>query len=139
MNRREIEDRLRRVSWPAPSAGLRAKVLSTAVVTTQPIAWSDRVWFSRQWRFAAMAAALMIVVLDLLSTAPRPSASRTAPQALAEAQVIEEIGRQAGLPEELAGSLARRTLFAASRTRASKQAALELLPEFTAAGEGHQR
>jgi hypothetical protein len=113
--------------------------MSTLVVTTEPITWSDRVWFSRKWRFAGMAAALMIVVLDLLSTSPRSPASNTAPQALAEAQDLEEIGRQAGLPEELAGSLARRTLSDASRMRVSKLSALELLPEFTPAGEGHQR
>lgn len=85
-DRTEIEDRLRQLSWPEPSARLRDRVLSTAVVTAQPITWSDRMWFSRAWRLAAVGAALAIVVLDRVAASPRPAVV-PAIQALAESQV----------------------------------------------------
>ena len=85
-DRRDIEDRLRQLSWPAPSAGLRDRVLSTAVVTAQPLTWSDRMWFSRAWRLTAVGAALAIIVLDQVAALPRPAAV-PAIQALGESQV----------------------------------------------------
>lgn len=134
-DRRDIEDRLRQLSWPGPSAGLRARVLSTAVVTAQPITWSDRMWFSRAWRLAAVGAALAIVVLDQVAASPRPPAFAATGQALAAARVIDDVGRELGLPPEVAASLARRVLSEVPLTRQS-QAASELLQEFTRQGGG---
>jgi len=136
MNRRDIEDRVRQIRPPAPSAGLRDRVLSTAVVAVPSITWSDRVWFSRGWRLTAVGAALAIVVLDQLAASPRPAAFTATEQALAEARAIDEAGRQVGLPPEIAALLARRVLSDASRTRVQLQSASELLQEFTREGGG---
>jgi hypothetical protein len=135
-NRRDIEHRLRRISRPEPSASLRDRILSGAVVTAQPITWSDRMWFSREWRLAAVAAAIAIVVLDQIAASPRPVVFTATEQSLAEAQVIDEAGRQLGLPPEVAASLARRALSEAPRTRVQSEAAAELLQELTREGGG---
>ena len=136
MNRREVEDRVRQTPWPEPSASLRDRVLSTAVVTAPPITWSDRIWFSRAWRLTAVGAAFTIVVLDQMAASPRPAAFTATEQSLAEAQVIEEAGRQLGLPPEVAASLARRALTEAPRTPVQSEAASELLQELTREGGG---
>ena len=136
INRRDVEDRVRQIKWPAPSQALRDRVLSTAVVAAPLVAWSDRMWFSRGWRLAAVGAALAIVVLDQIAASPRPAAFATTPQALAEAQAIDEAGRQVGLPPEVAALLARRVLSDASRTRVHLQSVSELLDEFSRGGGG---
>lgn len=135
MNQRDVEDRLRETSWPAPSANLRDRILSIAV-TAQPISWSDRVWFSRAWRLAAVGAALAVVVLDQLSISQRSTGFTPAPQALAEAQALDEAGRELGLPPDVAASLARRALSDPSRMRVHAQPEAELLPDFTREGGG---
>ena len=133
-DRRDIEDRLRQLSWPAPSARLRDRILSAAVVTAQPIAWSDRMWFSRAWRLAAVGAALAIIVLDQVAESPRLGVFTATPQAIAEAQAIDEAGREMGLPPEVAASLARRVLAEASRTPVQPQSVSDVLLEFTREG-----
>lgn len=138
MNRREVEDRVRQTPWPEPSASLRDRVLSTAVVTTQPISWSDRIWFSRAWRLAAVGTAFAIVVLDQMALSPRPAAFTATEQSVAEAHVIDEAGRQLGLTPEMAASLARRVLSDASRPRVPSPSASELLQELTREGGGDQ-
>jgi hypothetical protein len=136
MTRRDIEDRLRQVSWPAPSASLRDRVLSTAVVTAQPISWSDRIWFSRAWRLAAIGTTLAIAVLDQFSGSTRSAPFTATSPALAEAQAIEEAGREIGLPPEVAASFARRSLSDALQPRVQSPSASELLQEFTREGGG---
>ena len=135
-NDRDIEDRLRQLSWPDPSAGLRDRVLSTAVVTAQPITWSDRMWFSRAWRLTAVGAVLAIIVLDEVAGSTRSAVFTATPQAIAEAQAIDEAGREMGLPPEVAASLARRALSESPRTRVQSEAAAELLQQFTREGGG---
>jgi hypothetical protein len=108
----EIENRVRQITWPAPPEPLRSRVLSTAVITAEQITWSDRLWFSRAWRLSALTTALLVVGLELLSSTSRPTEPVPTPQALAEAQGVEEIGRQAGLPQDAAALLARRALSA---------------------------
>jgi hypothetical protein len=117
----DIENRVRQITWPAPPDPLRARVLSAATLVTQPITWSDRVWFSRAWRLSAVATALLVIGLELQSSATRPAEPAPTPQALAEARGVEEIGRQAGLPQEAAASLARRTLSASSPRAAMRE------------------
>jgi hypothetical protein len=116
----EIENRVRQVTWPAPPEPLRARVLSAAAIAAEPITWSDRMWFSRAWRLSALGTALLVIGLELQSSAARPAEPGPTPQALAEARGVEEIGRQAGLPQDAAASLARRTL-PASSPRAAMQ------------------
>lgn len=127
MKPRDIEDRVRQIKWPVPSASLRERVLSTAVVPSQPITWSDRMWFSRAWRFAAVGAAFAIIVLDQLSAAPRRPGFTASERVIAEAQVIEETGRQVGLPPDVAASLGRRVLSQASRFQPPPESASSLL------------
>lgn len=115
MNQREIEERVRRIIWPAPPPGLRDRVLSTAVVAGPPITWSDRMWFSRGWRLSALAAVLVVIALDQFSTMPQSTGVTAAPYAIAQAQAIDEAARQAGLPPEAAAAFARRALAEASR------------------------
>ena len=116
----DIENRVRQITWPTPPEHLRARVLSAATLAAEPITWSDRMWFSRAWRLSAIATALIVIVLDLQSSATRPAEPGPTPQALAEARAVEEIGRQAGLPQDAAALLARRTL-SASSPRAAMQ------------------
>ena len=107
--RADIEDCVRQISWPPPSADLRQRVLSAASVIGSPITWSDRLWFSRPLRLSAAAAVLAIVAIDGLSSS---SAFRLtpAPHASAEARVVDEVGLQVGLPPSVAAALARRTV-----------------------------
>ena len=136
MNQRDIEDRVRQIIWPAPSASLRDRILATTVVRAQPITWSDRMWFSRAWRWAAVSVALVVVVLDQISGAPRSTGFTATPQALAEAQAIDEAGREMGLPPDVAASIASRALTETSRPRLEPQAASELLQELAREGGG---
>lgn len=133
--RQEIEEHLRQLSWPEPSASLRDRILSTAVIA-QPITWSDRMWFSRGWRLAAVGVVLVCVVLDQVAGSPRSAVFTATPQAIAEAQALDEAGRELGLPPEVAASLARRALSEALPTRLQPQWASELFQEFTREGGG---
>lgn len=135
MNQQDIEDRLRQVSWPSPSAALRDRVLAIAVVE-QRVTWSDRIWFSRAWRLAAVGAAVAVAVLDEVSISQRLAGFTPTPQALAEAQAIDEAGQEMGLPPDVAASFARRALSDPSRMRVPAPSAAELLPEFTREGGG---
>lgn len=139
MTRQRIEDRVRRTIWPEPSAGLRDRVLSAAVVVAQPISWSDRVWFSRAWRLSAVAATLAIGLLDQFSGAHRSVAFTPALQTLADARVIDETGRQLGLPPDVAASLAQRVITDASRPVAQPRSTLELLQAFELESAGGER
>ena len=139
MNRKDIENRLRQISRPEPSPGLRDRVLSSAVVGEQPITWSDRIWFSRAWRVAAVGAVLVIVVLDQVSGAPRRPDLPVSAHVIAEAQVIEETGRQLGLPPDVAASLGRRVLWQASRFQTSPESASSLLQSLEFGDTGGRR
>ena len=130
MNRREIEERVRQINWPAASPDLRDRVLSTAVVAGPRATWSDRLWFSRGWRLSALAAALVVVAVDHFSTVPRSTGASPAPYAMAQAQAVDEAARQAGLPPEAAASFARRALSEASRSGTPAQTGPTALREF---------
>jgi ABC-type amino acid transport substrate-binding protein len=121
MKTTEIEYRVRQLNWPAPPVELRDSVLSAASLVGQPITWSDRVWFSRAWRLSAAATVVMIVGFELQSSSTRTAQPAPIPQAVADARLVEEIGRQAGLPPDMAASLAGRMLAAAASPRATTQ------------------
>ena len=117
MNSRDIERRLREGKWPEPSQGLRARVLAEAAVRPQSIVWSDHLWFSRAWRVSMAAVVTAVLAIRAWPVSrdagfPNPSA-----RALADAQAIEETGREIGLPDTVTASLVRRAL-TQSRSRA---------------------
>jgi hypothetical protein len=138
MKRRDIEGRVRRIALPAPASSLRKRVLAAAVVAPPPINWSDRVWFSRGWRLAAVGAMVAIGVLEQLADTAVPRMSNVPARVVAEAQAIEETGREMGLPAELVASLGRRVLSDASRVQPT-DAATSLLKTLEADDTGGTR
>jgi hypothetical protein len=130
MKRSDIEKRVRRMPWPAPSPELRDRVLSIAVEVAAPITWSDRMWFSRRWRLSALAAVLVAVAVDQFSVASQPAGVSATPYAVAQAQAVDEMAREAGLSPEAAASFARRALSDASRRRTPVQTGPAALLEF---------
>jgi hypothetical protein len=131
MKQRHVEDRVRQISLPAPSAQLRDRVLSIAATAQASISWSDRIWFSHAWRVAAVGAALAVAVLDQVTSSRGPAAFTPSPQAVAEAKAIDEAVREIGLPQEVAAALARRVLSEASRIPVPPRFRSEQLQEFT--------
>jgi hypothetical protein len=113
----KIETRLRQVTWPAPPADLRARVLSAVPVTSAAVSWFDRVWFSRRWRLAAVAVVLVAATVEYLSGPTRSSAATVSAQAVAEASFVDETARQAGLSPDEAAALARRAVAAEKNAR----------------------
>jgi hypothetical protein len=136
MKQKDVEQRVRQISWPAPPPSLRARVLSAPVGGAQPITWSDRVWYSRGWRWSAVGAALVCVLLDRFSGSPRAADLAPPPRAMAEAQAVDEMGRQVGLPPDVATSLARRALAEASAPQTPSQPGSTVLQAFELEGAG---
>lgn len=139
MKPHEIEDRLRRLGWPAPAPELRDRVLSSVVIESLPITWSDRVWYSRAWRVSIAGAALVIVVLDQLAGAPARASVAPAPQALARAEAVMEAGQQVGLPSDVAASLGRRALSEAAAPPSTSEQEAIALQSFETEGVGGGR
>ena len=121
MTRAEIERRLRQARWPEPAAELRARVLAVAPLFNRPVTWSDRVWFSRVWRLAVAAAAAGAIAMAWLPDAANSIRVDPTPQAVAEAQVIDDAGRDIGLPPGVAQALSRRTLQIDARALADQR------------------
>jgi len=130
MNRNEVDQRLRQMRWPDPPGDLRARVLAQATTRPEVITWSDRVWFSRTWRVSMAAVAIAILAARAWPGPDTSASSGPSAQAVAEANAIEEAGRDLGLPDAVAASLARRAL-APSRPRveASNLPALPILDQ----------
>jgi hypothetical protein len=128
MKSTDIEQRVRQMVWPAPSDDLRTRILAAAPVQHISIAWSDRVWFSREWRFSMAAATMALLLVQVLSSGLGGTVN-IAPtsRAVAEAQAIEETGSQIGLPAELAAELARRVSMERATRGPLAGRALELL------------
>ena len=117
MNSKEVERRLRETRWPEPSQELRARVLAESTVSPEFVAWSDRVWFARTWRLSMAALVVAVFTIRAWPGAYAADVTDPSPQALAEAQAIEETGREIGLPDTVTASLSRRAL-TQSRPRA---------------------
>jgi hypothetical protein len=126
VTRTGIERRLRQSRWPEPSAELRARVLAAAPIIDHRVTWSDRVWFSRAWRIAAMASVVGGIAIESLPGTIDRTAFVAPPQAVAEAQMIDATGREMGLPPHVAQALVRRALAMAARPPADRQASLAL-------------
>jgi len=122
MNDSDPVERLRKAEWPAPSLELRARVVAVAV-RPRRTAWSDRVWFSRRWRVGLATAAVALVALDYWAV-PGSAPVFSVP-IQADVQAIEDLARSAGLPDDAAASIARRTLIV---TRASAAERASLIP-----------
>jgi len=120
MKDQHVEDRVRACQWPEISPDVRERVMQTPIAPVEPITWSDRVWFSPAWRFAAAAAVVAVVVLDQLTGVTPPRATPS-PQVMAEAQAIEAVALEAGLSTQTAVWLANRSLFDASQPSATPQ------------------
>ena len=110
MNATEMERRLRQLPWPEPSSELRARVLAESTVRPQLITWSDRAWFSPAWRLSMAALVIAVLTIRAWPTPPAAAFSDPSPQALADAQAIEDTAREIGLPDAMIASLARRAL-----------------------------
>ncbi len=106
----DLEARVRAIAWPEPSPELRARVLAAAPVAGPSITWSDRLWFSRTFRLSVAATMIGLLTLDQFSGTRETAGFVPSPRATAEAQAIEDTGRQIGLPADAAASLARRAL-----------------------------
>jgi hypothetical protein len=135
MKRVDVEARVSRIAWPSPPADLRARVLSAAPVRSPAVSWSDRVWFSRAWRLAAVAVVLVAGAMEYLSGPTRSSAAAASPQAVAEARVIEETAQHAGLSADEAAALARRAATAERPARSGSGFGGIALDDFDSGGE----
>ena len=102
MTRTEIETQIRETEWPAASAALRSRVLAAAPAAP-PVTWSDRVWFSRTFRWSVAAA-----VVTLISVS-QWSGSNWAGSSTAAAETVQTLAIEAGLPADAAALLARRS------------------------------
>ena len=120
MKDKHIEDRVRAYRWPEISPDVRERVMSSPLAPIEPLTWSDRVWFSSAWGFAAAAAVVAVIALDQL-TGVTPQRATPSPQVMAEAQAIEDVALEAGLPTQTAAWLANRALLDASQAAATPQ------------------
>jgi hypothetical protein len=129
MTRAEIERHLRRARWPEPPAHLRARVLAAAPTANRPVTWADRVWFSRTWRVTAAAAAAGAMAMVSLPDAADSRRFVPTPQAMAEAQVIDDAGRDIGLPPNVTQALVDRALRVDARADRQRLALQALVVE----------
>ena len=84
MTQAEIEKRIREMDRPASSAALRERVIAHAPVVAAPVLWSDRVWFSRSFRWSVAAAAVVLLAIASRQ-GPEVDVSQTARAVVAEA------------------------------------------------------
>jgi hypothetical protein len=84
------------------SPALRARVVAEAPAA-RPVPWSDRVWFSRTFRWSVTAAFVALIAIG--------ARDRQQPLAVtAEADMVRTVAIEAGLSEDAATSLARRAM-----------------------------
>jgi hypothetical protein len=133
MDNKDLEEQVREYRWPEISPDVRRRVMSAPLAAAEPISWSDRVWFSRTWRVAAAAAVVAVFALDRL-TGVTPQQAAPTPQVMAEAQAIEDVAREAGLPAQTAAWLAQRSVRDASRPSTIRRGADLLTLELDTTG-----
>lgn len=109
MRDNDLEVSIRRAHWPEPSPDLRARVLRDAALAGHPVAWTDRIWFSRGWRISLTSATAGAVLLVYMS-GPRTPFDPPMPAERARFTAIEATMRDAGLRPEEAAAVARRAV-----------------------------
>ena len=126
MTGRPLDDRIRELDWPKPSAALRDRVLADAEVVTVRITWSDRVWFSRSWRAAGFVVTVGVIVAAIWSGGGGRDRGTSVAQNQTQ-RLAEDVVREAGFPPDLARALARRAQseLAPSAALADQQAVLD--------------
>ena len=108
--RHDIENRIRQMEWPAPSDSLRARIMAEASPAAAPIVWSDRVWFSRTFRWSVAAAIVGLIGFgQWAGRGPNFPVSMIPP---AEIEAIQAAVIDAGLPAADAAVLVRRAVMA---------------------------
>ena len=110
MSERDVNRRLRLVSWPDPSPGLRARVLNDARVSKVNIAWTDRIWFSKRWRQCAVLAAVASIAAIVWPSPQRPELMHHS----AVMAFAEDVALEAGFDRDAAVAFARRMALDAS-------------------------
>ena len=105
----DIKASIRHASWPEPSPELRARVLRDSPLVECPVAWTDRIWFSRGWRLSLTTATFGCAAL-IYVTGPSTIADAPTPGEVAKVAAIEETMREAGVPPDEAAVFARRTV-----------------------------
>jgi hypothetical protein len=105
---------------------VRARVLAAAPNAYRPVTWSDRVWFSRTWCVALAATAAAALAIASLPDAADSARFVPTPQAMAEAQVIDDAGREIGLPPNVTQALADRALRVDARASVTDRRRLAL-------------
>jgi hypothetical protein len=128
MTRTDIENQIRETEWPAASAALRSRVLAAAPAAPQ-VTWSDRVWFSRIFRWSVAAAVVTLIAVG------QGSGSNWAGSATAAADTVQALAIEAGLPADAASSLARR--LTAARVPLSSSARTMALQQLMSTDGGH--
>lgn len=109
MKQADLERHIRQIAWPAPSPDLRVRILAAAPMMCRDVTWSDRIWFSRAWRFTGVAATIAVIAVASWSSIDGHAAVVT-PEARASAQAVADVSRALGMPAELSASLVKRTL-----------------------------
>jgi hypothetical protein len=108
---------------------LRARLLAAAPTANRPVTWADRVWFSRTWRVTAAAAAAGAMAMVSLPDAADSRRFVPTPQAMAEAQVIDDAARDIGLPPNVTQALVDRALRVDARADRQRLALQALVVE----------
>jgi len=103
-----LEGRIRQVTWPEPDQALRARVLASATLPDRAIPWTDRVYFSRGWRFAAAAAALVLMAVGPMSGPWTGAGADAARRTATDAELVRETSQLLGLPADVTAWLAHR-------------------------------
>lgn len=109
MSHDDLEQRIRQLAWPAPSASLRTRVLSSAPPTPPVATWADRVWFSRAWRLGGVGVVAAVLAFEAWSAPTGPSRVVGGRQVASwSAIALMEAERDLGLPPGVFDALARR-------------------------------
>lgn len=137
MTAKQIERALGSLAWAEPGAGLRERVLSGAPVAPRAIPLTDRIWFSRAWRFAAAAVVFASIALEQLAGSGGPDSRAVAAPIREDVSAVANAAREAGLPADEAAAFARRMVSAGGRFRTN--AALRELGLGAPESEGEMR
>ncbi len=111
----DLERSLRDTGKAEPGADVRARVLAAAVPLVQPDrSRLDRIWFSQGWRVAAVLAALVLAVLNVV---PAPGIGSTLaaqdPRPADNTQAVVTAAREAGLTPDVTVALCAQAIAAA--------------------------